>query len=197
MIRHPMKTLLILASASERRRKILSDLGVTFDVVIPRVEEIPHAGNPRRTAEENALRKSLWCRERHPDRFIITADTTIGFDGRCIEKPVSMDEAAVFLRMFSGKTHTVFTAVGLSTPTAIPEVRLVESPVTFRALSDNDIRDYLSKVNPLDKAGAYDIDQHGDIIIRSFSGSRTNVMGLPAELVGPWLREQGLLDATR
>ena len=188
-----MNTRLILASASERRRKILSELGVAFDVVIPQVEEIPHAGGPRRTAEENARRKNLWCRTVHPGRFILTADTTIGFQGRCIEKPGSPEQAVEFLRMFSGQTHTVITAVGLSTPAAPPEIRAVESSVTFQPLTDTVIRDYFSKVDPMDKAGAYDIDQHGEMLIRSFAGSRSNIMGLPAEVVGPWLREQGLL----
>ncbi|MDI6775293.1 MAG: Maf family nucleotide pyrophosphatase [Verrucomicrobiota bacterium] len=188
-----MNTRLILGSASQRRRNILADLGVEFDIVIPQIEEVSCADDPRRAAAENALRKNLWCRREHPGRFIVTADTTISFDGRCVEKPRSMDEALDFLRGFSGKLHTVVTAVGLGAPALPTEMRLVESVVTFLTLTDCVIQDYFSKVNPLDKAGAYDIDQHGELLIRSFSGSRTNIMGLPAELVGQWLWEQGLL----
>lgn len=188
-----MNTRLILGSASLRRRKILADMGLDFDIVIPQVEEVSQIQDPRRGAAENALRKNLWCRRERPGRFIVTADTTISFLGRSVEKPRSRDEAFAFLRMFSDRQHTVITAVGFSTPSAPPEVRLVESTVRFLPLTDDAIRDYFSKVDPMDKAGAYDIDQYGELIIRSFSGSRTNIMGLPTELVGPWLREQGLL----
>jgi septum formation protein len=104
-----------------------------------------------------------------------------------------MDEASEFLRMFSDATHTVITAVAFSTPTSAPEVHIVESSVTFLPLTPATIRKYFSRVDPMDKAGAYDIDQCGDMIIRSYAGSRTNIMGLPKELVERWLRDQRLL----
>jgi len=184
---------LILGSASERRKAILGELGVRFEVHIPDVEEAFHANEPRRTAEENARHKHDWCKHRFADRHIITADTIVAFEGKCISKPASLAEAADFLRMFSGRSQTVFTAVALSAPLGRPEVTVVESTVVFRKLTAVAIREYLSKVNPLDKAGGYDINQCGDLIVESYSGSYTNIMGLPKETVAAWLTREGLL----
>lgn len=179
---------LILASASGRRRKILEAMGVNFEVAVPDVEEVTYLDDPRRTASENAIRKGEWSRVRFPDRVTIAADTVIDFRGRVICKPSSEAEAVEFLRSFSGEQHTVITAVAFSTPQRGLEIEVVESQVVFKKLTDEQIRQYCSKVDPLDKAGAYDIDQNGDMIIESFAGSRTNIMGLPAEVVAKWLK---------
>jgi len=184
---------LILASASARRRKILLDLGVDFEVMIPDVEEVLHESDARRTAEENAARKHEWCRLQHPDRYILAADTIIDFEGRCIGKAESREEALSFLKMFSGRTHIVYTGVAMSRPNSVPEIVVVESSVRFRKLTELEITDYFAKVNPMDRAGAYDIDELGESLIESFVGSRTNIMGLPAEAVSGWLKKEGLL----
>lgn len=188
-----MKTKLILASASARRRKILAALGVTFEVVIPQVEEVIYASDARRTARENAARKSAWCRARYPDRHSLAADTLIEFEGRCIGKARTPEEAMAFLRMFSGATHRVYTAVAMTKAPAAPELILVESSVRFKTLSEENIRVYFSSVNPMDRAGAYDIDEQGETLIDGYTGSRTNIMGLPEEEVAAWLRKEGLL----
>jgi len=96
-----MKARLILASASARRSKILAAMGVAFEVVIPQVEEVIYALDARRTARENAERKSAWCRARYPGRPSLAADTLIEFEGRCITKARTQDEAMAFLRMRS------------------------------------------------------------------------------------------------
>ena len=189
-----METKLILGSASERRRKILNTLAVAFSVVVPQVEEVNHDDDPRRAASENALRKNVWCRHHYPGHFIITADTVIDFEGHCIGKPADLAGATDMMRKFSGQPHTVITAVAFSTPDSAPVVRLVESNVTFLKLDAGAIRAYFAGVNPLDKAGAYDIDQRPDLIIESFKGSRTNIMGLPRDTVRAWLEEQELLE---
>jgi len=100
-----------------------------------------------------------------------------------------MDEARSFLREFSGRTHRVLTAVTISGPNNLPETEIEESSVTFKELDNTAIEEYLEKTDPLHKAGAYNIDQHGEMIIKSFAGSYTNVMGLPAELVSKWLKK--------
>lgn len=178
---------LVLASASERRRKILKSVGALFEAAVPDVEEVMYRDDPRRTAAENALRKSKWARARYPDRVTIAADTVIGFKGRVIGKPADRREALRFLKDFSGERHTVITAVVLACPGPEPDLAVVESQVVFKKLTDDQIREYSMRVNPLDKAGAYDIDQHGDMIIESYTGSRTNIMGLPLEVVAEWL----------
>lgn len=188
---------LILGSASARRQKILRGMGVDFDVLVPGTSEVTYADAPRRTALENAVNKNLWCAEREPGRVILTADTVIDFAGRCIPKPSTRKEAAHFLRNFSGNRHAVLTAVVLSWPDKPILSHVEQSVVVFRSLSDSDITRYLSKVNPLDKAGAYDIDQHGDLIVESFTGSRTSIMGLPSEKVLEWLSFRGFLISSK
>ena len=187
-----MNAKLILASSSARRKKILAALGAVFDVVIPEVEEVFYAFDARRTARENAVRKSVWCRARYPECYSLAADTTIEFEGRCVTKARTMDEAIAFLRMFSGTTHLVYTAVVMARPQAEPELILAKSSVRFRTLSEDDIRTYVSSVNPMDRAGAYDIDEHGEMLIDSYPGSRTTIMGLPEEAVKAWLKKEGL-----
>ena len=188
-----MKTKLLLASASARRSKILAALGVAFDVVIPPVAEVIYTCDARRTARENAARKSAWCRARYPDRYSLAADTLIEFEGRCITKARTPEEAMAFLRMFAGATHQVYTAVAMARAQAEPELILTESAVRFRKLSEEEIRSYVAGVNPMDRAGAYDIDEKGETLMEGYTGSRTNIMGLPAEAVAAWLRKEGLL----
>jgi septum formation protein len=172
----------VLATASARRRKILLELGVPFESAVPDVAEVHFDDDPQGSAHENALRKLQWACERFPGRRIITADTVIDFAGQCIGKPAGMEEAARMLRAFSGRSHRVLSAVGF-TAAGAPGVRVVESVVTFRHLGERDISEYFTHVNPLDKAGAYDIDQHGECIVASYSGSYTNIMGLPREFI--------------
>ena len=186
-------TKLILASASARRQKILLDLGVTFEVMIPDVEEVLYENDARRTATDNAARKHEWCRRQHPDRYILAADTIIDFQGRCIGKACSREEALSFLKMFSGNTHIVYTGVAMSRPNSPAEIVVAESSVRFRKLTNLEINDYFARVNPMDRASAYDIDELGESLIESHSGSRTNIMGLPAEAVSEWLKKEGLL----
>jgi septum formation protein len=118
---------------------------------------------------------------------VLTADTVVVFGGRCLGKPVDMHQAWEFLRMFSGKKQDVLTAVAFSVPAGACQCAVVESSVCFMELSDAVIGEYFARVDPLDKAGAYDIDECGEMIIESFRGSRTNIMGLPAETVAAFL----------
>jgi septum formation protein len=186
---------LVLASASPRRRAILASLGLVFEAAEPEVDETIHVDDPRRTAAVNAARKHRWGRDRFPGAAIIAADTVIDFDGRCILKPADLEEAAACLRAFSGRTHRVLTGVALSTPGTGMELQVDVSEVRFRRLSQNDIRAYFARVDPMDKAGAYDIDQHPELIIDAYTGSRTNIMGLAEETVRAWLERQGRMAA--
>ena len=184
-----MNTPLILASASPRRKKILTEMGLNFQVLIPDVEEILYLNDPTSTAKENAILKHIWCRDQYPNNAIITADTVLDFNGRCIGKPSSIEEAHSFLRMLSGKTHVVITGVALSTPEKKTTVQAISSTVTFKELDDDFIKWYFTRLDPTDRAGAYDIDEHGNLLIESLSGSKTNVMGLPKETIKQWLND--------
>jgi septum formation protein len=188
-----MKTQFILASASKRRSKILAELGLSFIIISPEVDEVIHENNPHSTVIENALEKNKWCRQRHNNAFILSADTIVELNGRIVTKPASTEEAVEFLKMLSGKTHRVFTGVAFSRPDSLADIRIDISSVTFKSLSDSMIYEYLGKVKPMDRAGAYHIDENGDLLIESFSGSRTNIMGLSSETVVDLLKPEGLL----
>lgn len=178
---------LILASASPRRKRLLKELGYSFDVVVPDVKEVHYLNDLNGSVTENALLKCEWCLERHPDATILAADTGIDFKGHTIMKPRSQDEAAAFLRRFSGNTHTVMTGIGLAVPDREVRLHVESSRVTFRELTEETIRAYIEQVNPIDRAGAYDIDECGEMIVASHEGSFTNIVGLPCEVVAEWL----------
>lgn len=182
---------LLLGSASERRRAILAELVDRFDTAVPDVLEAFHENDPHASASQSAVRKNLWCRKNYPAHHAITADTVISFQGRCLGKPDSIEQAAEFFRTFSGQRQDILTGVAFSTPAEpVPDCMVVKSTVTFRKLTDSIISEYFSKVNPLDKAGAYDINQSSDIIIERFEGSYSNIMGLPKDEVAEWLRRE-------
>ena len=182
-----MKNKLILASASPRRAKILGMMGLEFDVIIPEVEEAMFIDDSKRTVEVNAELKLEWCRALHGDRDIIAADTVVDLDGRCITKPESMEAAFEMIDALAGREHRVYTGVAMCR--AGEDLKLVvgETRILFKSLDHAGINEYFKLVNPLDKAGAYDADQYGDLLIESYEGSRTNIMGLPQEVVANWL----------
>ena len=168
---------LTLASGSPRRAKILRDLGVAFEVVKTDAPEVSYPHDPERTVRENALAKGAAARGGH----VLSADTIVWFNGRIYGKPRDLDEAREFLRELSGQTHTVFTGVAYD-----GDVRVVKSDVRFHVLSESKIDEYVAEVKPTDRAGAYDIDESGDLIVESWTGSYENIMGLPVEPLREW-----------
>ena len=139
-----------LASGSPRRAKILEELGVEFDVVKTDAPEASYPHDPERTVRENALAKGAAAA---PRTRVLSADTIVWFGGRIYGKPRDLEEAKEFLRELSGKVHTVFTGVAFD-----GDVKVARSDVKFRRLSDADIEEYVARVRPTDRAGAYDID---------------------------------------
>ena len=167
-----------LASGSPRRAKILKDLGVEFDVVKTDAPEVSYPHDPERTVRENALAKGAAAA---PRRRVLSADTIVWFAGRIYGKPRDLEEAKKFLRELSGNVHTVFTSVAFD-----GDVKVARSDVKFRALTDAAIDEYVARVRPTDRAGAYDIDESGDLIVESYTGSYENIMGLPVEPLKEW-----------
>ena len=168
---------IILASGSPRRAKILKDLGIAFTVVKTDAPEVSYPHDPERTVRENALAKGAAAHARR----VLSADTIVWFAGRIYGKPRDLDEAKEFLRELSGQTHMVFTGVAFD-----GDVRVVRSGVTFRPLTESMIDDYVARVKPTDRAGAYDIDESGDLIVERYAGSYENIMGLPVEPLREW-----------
>ena len=185
---------LILASKSPRRAKILESLGVRFAVAPAGAEEVSIPEQPRETVLRNALAKLRACRASHPGRSILAADTIVWCNGRIYGKPRDAAEAAEFLRELSGVAHTVFTGVAFCREDGAEQTAVAESTVAFRNLDDAAIADYIARVNPLDRAGAYDIDESGDLLVASLSGEYENVMGLPVEPLRAFLAGCGGAD---
>lgn len=182
---------LVVGSVSPRRHRLLRGLGIEFEILPANAHEIHAPSDPVGTVVHNALAKHAPCRQSRPDACILTADTLVLFEGRLIGKPRDLPEAAGFLRAFSGHTQVVFTAVALSLPGQDPDLRVEASAVHFRTLDENTIQTYLHRTHPLDRAGAYDIDENGDLLIAGYSGSYSNIMGLPIEVVADWLATHG------
>lgn len=170
---------LVLASGSPRRAKILRALGVAFTIVKTDAPEVSRSDDPEGTVAENARAKGAAAAA--PDRVVLSADTIVWCAGRIYGKPRDLDEARRFLRELSGRTHQVFTGVAFD-----GDVRVVRSDVTFKELSDAAIETYLAAVRPLDRAGAYDIDDHGELLVASYTGTYENIMGLPVEPLKEW-----------
>jgi septum formation protein len=173
----------ILASSSPRRSELLRGLGVEFRVVPSDADE---AHNEQLTATEisqlNAYRKARSVAKKFPDALVLGADTLVYLETTLLGKPRNLEDAYRMLKQLQGKTHEVVTGVCLLQLRGHRQTIFAESTrVKFRALGAKEIRDYMSRINPLDKAGAYAIQEHGDKIVESISGSLTNVIGLPVE----------------
>lgn len=178
---------LILASGSPRRRELLAQLGVDFEVKSAGdVDESFTADTPAlEVAPMLAKRKAKSYREHYmqPDEVVITADTVVVVDDEVLGKPKDEADARSMLRQLSGRTHTVVTGVAVMWNDK-SLCRSVRTDVTFAPLSDDEINYYVEHYRPMDKAGAYGIQEWiGCIGISAISGSYYNVMGLPLRVL--------------
>ncbi|HJV28434.1 MAG TPA: Maf family protein [Aromatoleum sp.] len=182
-----------LASRSPRRRDLLRQIGVNFDVLVFRsgergddadVDETPFENEPvERYVERLALTKAeAGFKRLHwrslPFNPVLAADTTLELDGAIIGKPTDAADATAILQRLSGRTHRVLTAVAMSDGTKIRS-HINVSEVRFRELKESEIRPYVASGEPMDKAGAYGIQGHAAIFIEEIRGSYTGIMGLP------------------
>jgi septum formation protein len=161
----------------------MRQLGLEFEVVPSHAPEIHHE---QLTALEiskiNAYRKARSVAKKHPDALVLGADTMVHLETALFGKPPSLEAAYEMLERLQGRTHRVVTAICLLHLRERRQRVFAESTaVTFRTLDAAKIRRYLTKVNPLDKAGAYAIQEEGDLIVEKISGSYSNVVGLPLE----------------
>lgn len=172
--------MLILASQSPRRRELLAREGVDFRVLTLPTEEVQDASlPPEELCALNAAAKAEAVAALHPEDTVIGADTLVFSEGRPLGKPADEEEAVRMLRDLQGRTHCVCTAVAVILPGGERRDFAEKSYVTFRRLSEADIRHYLQLVYVLDKAGAYAIQEHGELIIEKLEGDLDNVIGLP------------------
>jgi septum formation protein len=193
-----------LASRSPRRRELLHQIGVDFDTLVFRdggradfeIDETPHPGEDPVAYVERVTRakaghgRKIVNERKLPQRPVLSADTTLEFNGQIIGKPVDTADAAAILRRLSGHTHRVLTGVAVEHLGRI-EFVLSTSEVRFRVLDEDEIRHYVLSGEPMDKAGAYGIQGHAGMFVEHLSGSYSGVMGLPVCETGELLKRFG------
>lgn len=181
---------LILASGSPRRRELLSLEKIPFTVIPSAFEEQGEGLSAKETVLRFAEGKAREVFSRYPQATVLGSDTVVALGGKILGKPKSFEEAREMLRRLSGRTHSVFTGVCLINETLFLR-DVSETRVTFHELSESIIEDYVDSGLPLDKAGAYGI-QDGYPLVKSYEGSYTNVVGFPMELVREFIRKTNL-----
>ncbi len=185
---------IILASNSPRRRELLAQIGIRdFQILSPDVDEAVEPGlSPARMVEALSLRKAQAAAGRAgADDLIIAADTVVALDGRVLGKPRDQGEAFAMLSALSGREHRVYTGVTvLGGGRAATEHE--ETAVAFRALTPEEIRDYIATGEPMDKAGAYGIQGVGALLVQGIRGDYCNVVGLPLFRLGRMLSGFGV-----
>jgi septum formation protein len=189
------KPQIILASASPRREELLREMGVHFIVVRPDgVEELNGGAAPDVVAMQNAQRKARAVAGRHPNSMVIGADTIVVLNGIIFGKPRDREDAMRILGQLAGQQHEVITGVCLLHRSLDVELTFADTTqVWMRSLTRPQVADYLDKINPLDKAGAYAIQEHGEGIVERIEGSYHNVMGFPTERLRATLERIGML----
>ena len=175
-----MQARLILASSSPRRWQLLQEVGIDVEVIASPIEELHDpAVDFRVLCEINAERKARDVASRHPQAWVIGADTLVCLDGIPLGKPSNEAAARTMLQSLSGRINHVCTGVCVIDPRGGAHAFHEVTEVEFLTLSDAVIDDYMAKVYTLDKAGAYAAQEHGDQIIAAIRGDFSNVVGLP------------------
>ena len=193
--------MLVLASASPRRREILQNAGIAFSVQAADIPEIPMDGElPQAYAERLAREKALAALEKNPQDFVLGADTIVVIENIILGKPRNSDDALRMLNLLSGREHHVITGVclaggkksDLSSQFSVPgfvDVRSEITQVFVGKIEENEMRDYIASGEPMDKAGAYAIQGRASRWISRIEGDYFNVVGLPVSLVYRMLQE--------
>ena len=189
-----MPASLLLASNSPRRRELLLEAGFRFETLGPKVDERFDVDlTLRELTALNAIRKAMVTARLRPKNIVLAADTLVSINDHILGKPKERGEAVAMLERLSGRAHDVCTSVFVchlekAKSTSFHEI----SRVYFRKLNRDKIDNYLARVSPLDKAGAYAAQGLGSKIIEKIDGSYTNVVGLPMEKMIPALAEFGI-----
>jgi nucleoside triphosphate pyrophosphatase len=185
----------VLASKSPRRRDLLQQAGLTFSVIISDFKENSVAmSEPDAYVKTLAEAKAGDISNKHPETWVIGADTIVLIDDRILGKPVSADDARSMLRLLSGKAHQVLTGYCICCKTKgriFSET--IRTDVFFKTLKPEEIEWYIQTGEPFDKAGAYAIQGVGSLLVKRINGSYTNVVGLPVCEVMGFLINEGVI----
>jgi septum formation protein len=194
-----------LASKSPRRRELLRQIGVEFELLLlrdqsPRGPEVSEEVLPGEKAEDYVTRvtrekaehaASIMMLRRLPVRPVLAADTTVVVDGRILGKPANTEEAMDMLRLLSGRTHQVMTSVALHYDDNLTQTTQI-SEVTLSTLTDDMMRAYCATSEPYDKAGGYGIQGMAAVFVERIAGSYTGIMGLPLHETAKLLQQAGI-----
>jgi septum formation protein len=201
----PTDKKIYLASKSPRRRELLRQIGVEFELLMLRSDparcvdvsedvmpdEDPHAYVARVASEKGAFAWSMLQQRRQPPRPVLAADTTVTIDGLILGKPQNNDEAIEMLERLSGRTHQVLTSVAVHFTDMAEQITQV-SNVRFAQLSPAAIRAYCATSEPYDKAGGYGIQGLAAVFVEHIEGSHSGIMGLPLFETATLLRKAGM-----
>jgi septum formation protein len=190
---------LILASSSPRRRDLLASLGLTFQVVPAAIQEIP---SPQEAATDFAARvaekKALAVGHRHPEAWVIGADTVVVVDGEIFGKPHDREDAKRMLQRLANREHRVITGYALIHAAGEKKIKgAEETRVKISALEEREIAWYINTGEPFDKAGGYAIQGKGAFMVERIEGSYTNVVGLPLSQLVRLFKQVGIGDLFR
>jgi septum formation protein len=177
-----MASQIVLASASPRRSMLLKDAGIRFETAEAHIsEEIPDGTDPRVASMYNALKKAQYVSAEYLGAFVVGADTIV-YDGRIMGKPADEEDAFNMLSELRDRVHSVYTGVCIiRADEKITRLFCDRTDITFGAYSDEEIRDYISSGEPMDKAGSYAVQGEWSVHVEKIDGSRNNVIGLPVE----------------
>lgn len=183
----------ILASASPRRKELLAELITSFEIIPAKGEEnAPSKLSPKELVKALAKQKAseVAALPQAKGKAVLGSDTVVALDGKILGKPATQEEATAMLTALSGRAHEVYTGVCIVYPSALGEKEIVEADCTrvhFNRLTDEEIAAYVATGSPMDKAGAYGIQDGG--LVEKIEGSFSNVVGLPLELLGRLLQK--------
>ena len=182
---------IILASSSPRRFELLRQIGLSFQSIVPSVDESTDSTDPVQIVSELSARKAAVVAKNNPLSVVIAADTVVTADGTVLGKPHGEEEAAAMLRFLSGRSHFVFTGVTVICDGKI-QTAICRSEVFFKDLSDQQIAAYIATSEPFDKAGSYGIQGRGALLVDHIDGDYANVVGLPLSMLYEMLKEFGI-----
>ena len=182
---------IILASASPRRKEILENTNIKFDIISSSIEELILGGeSPCQMVMRLAFEKGIDIASKHKSDLVISADTIVVLDNTVLGKPKDEEEAKLMITNLSGRTHQVITGISLiNLENDKKVIDYVISNVKFKNLSDDDINDYIKTKESLDKAGAYGIQGYGALLVEEIQGDYFNIVGLPISKLSDLLKK--------